>query len=216
MLEPEKESLLPHDKLEHLTYWRTVNKPGVTYVRPVFMFLYTVLCFAVAIGLDTNNVGINYTQTLFKVSLGCYVGAMALYMICLGIYVSHVHFCTPDQKINHFYVVFVTSSSLAATILWVDVYACELNVYTLAAAGLLWFVTWIGGIAAFMEGHLRSCPDYDLHLATMTNGTSNWLTAFIILFNIVWIAYLILTFFYIEDLYIETPARDNITCVSNL
>lgn len=200
----------------HHSYWQYGNTTKRSNWQPAVMFFCTALFLTTSIVFDVNNVCINYTQTLFDAELGLVIGSVVIYVIALGVYISYVHFCSIEQRNNHFWITIATSSGMAATISWLDVYAYTLNVYVAFAWIVMAMLTWVLGLAIFMEGHLRNCPDYNLHFISPKGNVESAMTALIVLFSITWLVYIFISLAYIEDLYIDTPLRNNSTCASNL
>lgn len=209
--------LLNCDKpAEHYGYWQYGKTKVKSPWRPALMVFFTALFLTTVIVFDVNNVCINYTQTLFDVEIGLVAGTVAVYVTALCVYVSYVHFCSTEQRDNHFWITIATSSSMAATISWLDVYSYTLNVYVAFAWIVMGILTWVLGLAIFMEGHLRNCPDYQLHFISPKGHVESGMTALIVIFSITWLVYIFMSLAYIEDLYIDTPLRNNSTCASNL
>lgn len=176
--------------------------------------------YTLAITFHFNNVCVNYllaaTGELFPVSTWLYIGIVILTIISLGFYSLSVKFCTPGQRFNHILLSVALTSSMASVLSWFDVYAYTLNAFAAATVFFMWFLTFVLYIAVFLESHLRTCPDYRIHLMSSKGcGIEQGITASVIIFGIAWLTYIILLFFFSEELYTAPNRPDNSTCASN-
>ena len=174
--------------------------------------LSTALFFTLSILFHFNNVCINYTGTLFLISAWMYVGIVVVTVATLFLYCWLVTFCSPEQRVNHFFLTIGMTSCMASVLSWYDVYAYSLNAFAAAAALFMWFLAFIFFIMVFLEGHLRTCPDHHKHLFSYAGRVENLIVGLTVFLGLSWLTYIVLIFFWDSDLYISTPQRNNSTC----